>query len=122
MKTKLLIGIVTALIMIGAFTKDALALNLLNGSFEEPAVPLNTYEPVTPTSWTWDGPSGVVFNGTVFNPVEGSNWPSPMDGQQFVDIGNTSILSLSQTFIVTLAGAYQFTWYDNAHSNGLTSP
>jgi len=122
MNQRVLTVIMIGLVMICILACDSNASNLLNGSFESPAIPINSYQFGTPSSWSWSSSTGIIFNGTVFNPVEGSNWPSPMDGEQYIDIGNVSTFSLSQTFAITSKGPYQLTWYDNAHSSGLTSP
>ena len=90
---------------------------LLNGSFESPTVPTNTFQGTTPTSWTWTSSAGLIHNGN-----NGSIWPLPQDGQQYVDIGNESIYALSQAFSITNLGGYVLRWYDSAgHSGGLTT-
>jgi hypothetical protein len=95
---------------------------ILNGSFESPAIAANSYQHATPTSWSWGSSAGWIFSGSVFDPNEGSYWPSPQNGLQFVDIGNVSSFTLFQSFTVADQGEYQLAWYDNAHSHGLTSP
>lgn len=99
-----------------------LASILDNGSFESPMIAPNTHQLGTPTSWSWTDSVGFIFNGTVFNSVTGSYWPSPQDGSQFINIANVSSYSLLQSFSVTYMGRYQLSWYDNAHQFGSTSP
>ncbi len=104
-------------------TNCAAASILLNGSFESPTVPVNSYQFVTPNSWVGGSSTVALFNGSVeISP--GSYWPSPENGQQYVDIGDVSTYSLSQGFTLTGGGAYQLAWYDNAYDTGTgtTSP
>jgi len=90
---------------------------LLNGSFESPAISSNTTQHTAPSSWTWGSSVGLIFNGNL-----GSTWPLPQEGQQFVDIGNESIYTLSQTFTVTNQGVYVLSWHDSsAHAGALTT-
>ncbi len=121
---ELLPRILAALAIVALLATNSAASAILNGSFETPDIPADSYQCgyVTPTSWSWSSSIGCIFDGTVFNPIEGSNWPSPLDGEQFVDIGNVSTSPLSQDFAVSDGGTYQLAWHDNAHSNGLTSP
>ena len=108
---------------IGAFIAYALVIFaarsqnlLLNGSFESPIIPTNSFGYETPTYWSWSGGSrGYIFNGNVPIGSGGSpaEWPLPQDGQQFVDIGNQPIFALSQNFTVTNQGGYILSWYDN---------
>ena len=100
------------------FSVTARTQNLLiNGSFEEPTIASNTTQQVAPSSWTWGGSVGRIFNGDL-----GSIWPRAQDGEQFVDIGNQSIYTLSQPFTITNLGVYVLCWYDSAgHSGGLTT-
>src|SRR6266699_1406528 len=59
---------------------------LLNGSFELPVIPVNTFQAATPTSWTWSGGTpGFVFNCSVPYGYGGfaAIWPAPKDAQQF---------------------------------------
>jgi len=85
--------------------------NLLsNGSFESPVVSANNVTlGILPTGWTQAGTSlPGIFNGNV------SGWPSPQNGNQFVDIGNAGInAAISQGFTVITSGSYQLTWFDN---------
>jgi hypothetical protein len=122
-KTRLVgIVIVAGLVVFGMVANSAAASILLNGSFESPAIPINSYQHGTPSSWGWNGSStGLILNGRPYYSGVGY-WPSPWDGQQYVDIGNVSTFSLFQVFTVTNGGAYQLEWYDNAFSGGLTSP
>lgn len=102
-------------------TCAAQATTILNGSFESPLVTSNTAESGTPYSWTSGSSTGFIFNGLVPNVPDG-NWPGPQDGQQFVDIGNTSSYSLSQSFTITIPGVYELAWFDNAFHLADTSP
>lgn len=95
----------------------ACAQNLVvNGGFESPSIPADTYESQTPTGWAWGGVGGWLFNGTV------NIFPPPQSGQQFADIGNESSYTLSQTFTAVSPGIYVLGWFDSAgHSGGLTT-
>lgn len=96
---------ITTLAICGIFASSALAQNLLlNGSFESPLIPSNTFQTGTPNDWTSGGPIGYIFNGVPANDtgLPGS-WPGPEDGLQYVDIGDNSAQSLSQTFTVSSA-------------------
>ncbi|SPE53136.1 hypothetical protein SBV1_1640022 [Verrucomicrobia bacterium] len=68
---------------------------ILNGSFELPAIPANSYENTTPpTYWSLSGGQfAFLDNGNVTGVLQpGATWPLPEDGQQFVDIGNEPTL------------------------------
>jgi hypothetical protein len=90
---------------------------LLNGGFESPEVPTNTYQSDIPSNWGSGGGPIYLFNGS-----PSSSWPQPEEGEQYVDIGNESIDGpLFQTFTVTNQGLYLLRWYDNTGQNGLTT-
>jgi len=94
---------------------------ILNGSFELPAIPANSYENTTPpTYWSLSGGQfAFLDNGNVTGVLQpGATWPLPEDGQQFVDIGNEPTFSLSQDFTVTNPGIYTLSWYDNTGQIG----
>lgn len=98
--------------LIASFATASNASILLNGSFESPTIPQNSFQVDTPASWSWSAAAGLIFNGTV------SDWPTPRDGQQYVDIGNapSGSGSLFQSFTITNGGTYELTWSDAAHA------
>jgi hypothetical protein len=109
----------TAVLITGGciFASSASANLLLNGGFEQPAIAANTYQAVTPTSWSG---GALIHNGTVIE--AGTTWPSPHQGNQFGDIGNAPGTPLSQIFSIIAGGNYMLTWYDNTgESGGLTT-
>ena len=108
-------GLVIVAIVTGGclFSCLASANIVLNGGFELPSIPANSIENVTPTDWTG---FSTIFNGTYIEP--GSTWPSPEEGNQFVDIGNAVGTSLSQTISITTGGSYVLSWYDNTGEFG----
>lgn len=112
---------VACLGLVSTSSDQASANTILNGSFESPVVAANSFQQATPASWTWANSVGLIFNGNA-----GSPWPLAQDGQQFVDIGNTSLggsYTLSQQFTIAASGNYELQWYDNAAIAGpLTSP
>ena len=63
---------------------------ILNGSFEAPTIPSNSFQPGTPVSWSWVSTIGLIHNGVAVDPPSGKNWPAPQDQQQYIDIGNIS--------------------------------
>ncbi|MGD0350930.1 MAG: hypothetical protein ABSB84_11560 [Verrucomicrobiota bacterium] len=112
-KTKIVTVVFSALFIFTARPQNL----ILNGSFESPVIPANTYQLATPTYWSWSGlTSGYIFNGNVLE--SGATWPLPQDGQQFVDIGNQSVLTLSQEFTITNQGVYVLSWYDSTGQSG----
>ncbi len=87
----------------------ATAQNLiLNGSFESPNIPANTFEQAMPTSWFWSSSVGWIGNGNI-----GPNWPLAQDLQQAVAIGNSPTFALSQSFSITSSGTFVLSWFDN---------
>jgi hypothetical protein len=93
----------------------AIGQNLISyGSFEDPLLPTpNTYQFELPTGWSQNADANslpIIFNGTI------PGWPSPEQGNQLLDIGNSSGNSagVHQTFTVTVPGTYDLTWFDNA--------
>ncbi len=79
-----------------------------NGSFESPPIAPNTLERILPTSWQSVGGSiGWIFNGSV------ESWPTPFDGNQFADIGNSSAFGISQILSIGVTGQYDLRWVDN---------
>src|SRR5947209_14521946 len=111
---------ITSLAVCGAMGFAAHAQNLLlNGSFESPSIPANSFQRATPTSWIWSGPPALIHNGNSGDPFV---WPLPEEGQQFGDIGNESFFALSQPFTITNEGFYVLNWFDSAgHAGVLTS-
>jgi hypothetical protein len=106
------VGVVVLLTGGCLFAGSTSANLILNGGLELPAIPANSIEHVTPTDW-----SGccTIFNGTFIE--AGTTWPSPEEGNQFVDIGNSGT-SLSQTISITTEGNYVLSWYDNTGESG----
>ena len=100
---------ITTMATCAIFTSSALAQNLLlDGSFESPVIPANTYQyNLTPDFWTITDIT-YMFNGSVYN---GSYWPLAQDGQQYFNLGNGSI---SQNFAVSTPGQFNLSFYDNA--------
>lgn len=82
---------------------------ILNGSFESPNIEAN-FSQQPPTDWVSEGTfDPVIVHGNV------SGYPSPEDGNQFVDIAyEGSPTPIGQSFGVGTGGMYQLTWYDNA--------
>jgi hypothetical protein len=119
-RMKRLLFVITMLVpfLTTAIAKADSANLIANGSFESPVIATNSYQQVTPSSWTFSGATGYIFNdftGTI--PVAPlAAWPLAQDGQQYVDIGNVygGSLSLLQTFTVTTSGPYKLSWHDNA--------
>ncbi len=91
----------------------AQAANLLNnGSFEDADILDGTYTVSNATGWT-----GTYYvmdpNAAGGLPNVNPAWPQAFDDQQYVDIGNSTGFSLSQSFNVASAGAYRVTWADH---------
>lgn len=88
---------------------EAEANLLSNGSFESPvgSVGLNSGRP---TGWTG---FGGFANGLINLSV--ANYPSPQDGDQFVNIGTGSLV---QPFTVAIPGDYLLKWFDNSLTTG----
>jgi len=100
-----------------AFGFSAHAQNLLlNGSFDSPTEPANTFSIAVPDSWVGSGDIRIL-NGD-YSP----GYPLPHSGQQYGMVGAAS--ALSQTFTVSVAGRYAVTWFDSTEFNGpdQTSP
>jgi hypothetical protein len=113
MKNTTLLTPVVAVVF--ASLSGALGQNLIsNGSFEQPAFSTpNTFVYALPTDWIQNADANslpAIFRGTY------PGWPSPEEGSQFLDIGNTAGNSagVHQTFTVMVAGTYELTWFDNA--------
>ena len=85
----------------------ALDAQIVNGSFELPVRPLNTFGLGTPDGWQWAGTQGLIRNGIQ------SVFPPPQDGLQYVDIGNQPFYSLSQVVSVPREGLYELSWFDS---------
>ena len=94
----------------------AVEAQIVNGSFEVPARPTNTFGLGTPEGWKWAGTQGLIRNGsqTVF--------PLPQDGQQYVDIGNLTSYSLSQVIGIERSGLYELSWFDSTGKPAVSSP
>ncbi len=106
MNTSILLGKALLALQLAAATPLASAAILQNGSFELPVVANGAVVQTTPVGWTWDGPIGFLFS---------SDAPGfAADGEQFVDIGNTSVFALRQDFSIAAAGLYRLSWADNA--------
>ena len=104
-----------AVAVVFASLSGALGQNLIsNGNFEQPALSSpNDFQFVLPTDWIQNADANslpAIFRGTY------AGWPSPEEGSQFLDIGNTAGNSagVHQTFTVTVPGTYELTWFDNA--------
>lgn len=94
-----------------------------NGSFENPAVPVDSFLLTTPSGWTWTagdqataivinaGPAGFQFENAFYIPAE--------SGQQFLGLGQIDDGVLSQVVTVLQNGDYTLTWFD---SIGLENP
>ncbi len=102
-------GFVTLAIVLSAWfdaSAPAHASILQNGSFESPTVSPGFTFGAIPSGW--GGTPGGLFNTGL------SGWPNPEDGQQYLDLGNwAGHFTLSQTFTIGAAGAYQVSWYDS---------
>jgi hypothetical protein len=116
MKTikKMLAGTIFTIVSFVTIYNSYASPIIINGSFESPTVAYtNGYDYGTPSVWEWGWGPGIIFNGTYLY------WPSPQDGQQYVDIGNNSIYNmLKQSFTVTATGAYTLQWFDNTYYDG----
>ncbi len=82
---------------------------LLNGSFESPSIPSNSVLDTDPVSWS--GTNFVIINGD-----HSPSYPLPQDGQQYVQLGHSSILS--QAFSIGINGVYMLAWFDSTEFNG----
>ena len=84
---------------------------LSNGSFESPVGPATPgANSARPTGWSGYGGFGNgVINGTL------ANFPTPQDGNQFVNIANGELV---QAFTVVTSGDYVLTWFDNTLAGG----
>jgi hypothetical protein len=107
------LGIVAIVTSGCLFAGSASANLILNGGFESPSIPPNSIAHVTPTDWTG---CCTIFNGTFIEP--GTTWPSPEEGNQFVDIGNAVGTSLSQTISIITGGNHLLSWFDNTGESG----
>src|ERR1035438_6557667 len=117
-KTKLSIIVACALIGISAPAQNL----LLNGSFESPSLPSNTYNYTAPTAWQANSSDVGMVNGVSSWP--NGVWPLPEDGQQYVELGNPGPGdTISQVFTVTNSGVYFLSWFGSApnYSDGVTS-
>lgn len=93
---------------------------IINGGFESPTVPANTFSQTVPDSWLGSGAGG-GYIGTI-NGNYSPSYPLPHTGQQYAHLGYSS--SISQAFLVTITGQYTLSWYDSTEFNGpdQTSP
>ena len=98
------------------FAPAAFSNLIQNGSFESPALSPGAYQQITPTDWSWTGNPGFIFN------TIGGGSLVAQQGDQFVDIGNTSAFSLKQNFSIVNTGVYELTWYDNATAISQVAP
>lgn len=103
---------------------SAVAQNLLlNGSFESPSLPSNSYNGgATPAAWQASSSDVGMVNGLSSYPY--GVWPLPAEGQQYVDLGNRGVGdAISQIFTVTNSGVYILSWFGSApnYSDGVTS-
>ena len=106
MNTSNSLGKALLALQLAAASPLASAAILQNGSFELPVVANGAVVQTTPVGWAWDGPIGFLFS---------SDAPGfAADGEQFVDIGNTSAFALRQDFSIAAAGLYRLSWADNA--------
>ena len=93
---------------------------ILNGSFESPTVPANTFSQTVPDFWIGSG-YGNGYIG-IINGNYGPLLPLAHSGQQYAHLGYSS--SISQAFTVTGPGKYVLSWFDSTEFNGpdQTSP
>jgi hypothetical protein len=95
---------------------------VVNGSFEEPALPADTGLYVVPSGWTWAvgfASAPGLANG-VFT-AAGANYGPAEDGQQFLGIGSAGDGTLSQVVTVPVGGNYLLTWYATVGAEGQSS-
>lgn len=102
------------LAVIAGSSENSTAQIILNGSFESPAIPPNTYAFATPSPWTWDIREGHIVNGNAAEPT--FPIPLPQDGQQYLFLGDNETYSISQNIAVPDPGYYRLSWYDNAYA------
>jgi hypothetical protein len=105
------------------FAQQSRADLITNGSFENPAVPIDSFSFTTPLGWTWtagteanpevvnSGPAGFQFANAFYIPAE--------SGQQYLSIGQIGYGVLSQAVTVPQDGNYTLTWFDTI---GLENP
>ena len=90
---------------------------IFNGDFEIPAITNNTFEPFTPTGWTWVPTNGLIFRGQPA-PI----WPVAASGSQYVDIGNAGTVVLRQSFTLTRPYSLSVRWIASAATGAVSSP
>jgi hypothetical protein len=77
---------------------------IVNGGFEFPAFELNSTHSVAPTAWTLNLGAPYYETGATFNTTSGLWWnsythfPGAQEGQQYVGIGATPQMGISQSF------------------------
>lgn len=111
-------------ILPAAFAAGANAADLLNGSFEAPAIIDNSARMETPASWTLSSGTATILNGAVG--VGAGAWPLARDGRQYVNIDASGPTSgpngeavLSQGFAIDIAGSYKLSWSDSDRGDRL---
>jgi PEP-CTERM motif len=84
---------------------------LINGSFEADAQADGTYGPAMITGWS----ASFLMDPDASGGIPGNSppWPQAFDGEQYADVGNSPLYSLTQTFTVAAAGQYTLSWYDH---------
>jgi hypothetical protein len=91
---------------------------IFNGDFEIPAITNNTFQPFTPTGWTWAPTNGLIFRGQPA-PI----WPVAASGAQYVDIGNAAgSITLRQTFTIDRPRTLRLSWNASAATGAVLSP
>ena len=105
-------GSIIAMALLG-YSTQAQSL-ILNGGFESPKVPLNTFSTTVPDSWISSGYGGGYIG--IINGEYGAGNPLPHSGQQYAHVGYSS--SLSQVFTVSNSGKYVLRWFDSTEFNG----
>ena len=114
MNSSISLGKALLALQLAAATPLASAAILQNGSFELPVVANGAAVQTTPVGWAWDGSIGFLFS---------SDAPGfAADGEQFVDIGNTSAFALRQDFSSGADGLYRLSWSDNAAAFAQVAP
>jgi Big-like domain-containing protein/Ig-like domain-containing protein len=85
---------------------------IVNGSFEAPSIPANSFEYGVPTGWTWTPglSSSTAIESGIFT-YGGAGYGPAEDGQQSFGIGSVGDGSLSQVVTVASAGNYRLSWY-----------
>jgi hypothetical protein len=105
-----------------ASTAGAQCTNLslsINGSFEFPTIPNNSFQQVAMPPWERFDGSATASNIFVFRGTVGSIWPTAHTGVQFADVGNTE--SLKCDFVMPYAALTTISWHENTASGAAWS-